>query len=134
MAQFEWSDDFSVGIPSIDAQHQGLFKTFNDLHDSLGGGDKKAIAKALGAMWQYTCDHFEYEEKFFARYRYPDADAHKAAHAALGKQVSDQVRKFNDGDLELTTELAGFLNDWLKKHINGTDKEYSEFLQAKGVR
>ena len=134
MANFEWSDDYSVGIPSIDAQHQRLFEIFNELFDSLEKGEKRVIAKALGDMWQYTCDHFEYEEKYFARHKYPDGDAHKAEHAAVSKQVNEQVIKFNDGSLELTTELADFLTNWLKNHINGTDKKYSSFLQEKGMR
>ena len=57
-----------------------------------------------------------------------------APDAQLAQQVSEQVRKFNEGELELTTELTDFLSDWLQNHINGTDKEYSEFLQAKGAR
>ena len=134
MAQFEWTEDYSVGIHSIDLQHQGLFKTFNDLHDSLKSGDKPAIAKALGDMWQYTCDHFEYEEKYFALHKYPDTDAHRAEHEALSKQVNEQMKKFNLGELELTPELAEFLGNWLKNHIDGTDKRYSEFFKEKGVR
>jgi hemerythrin len=134
MALFEWTDDFSVGIHSIDMQHQGLFKTFNDLYESLQTGDALAIEKALGDMWQYTCDHFEYEEKYFARHKYPDAAPHKAEHAALAAQVSDQIAKFNSGELTLTSELAEFLGSWLKNHINGVDKKYSAFFKAKGVR
>jgi len=134
MALFEWTEDFSVKIHTIDLQHQGLFKTFNDLHDALQSGKKLAIEKAMGDMWQYTCDHFEYEEKYFARHKYPDAEAHKAEHKALSDQVNEQVVKFNAGELELTTDLVDFLGNWLKNHIQGTDMKYSEFFQAKGVR
>lgn len=134
MAIFEWTDDYSVGVHTIDTQHQGLFKTFNDLHDALTGGDKGAIEKALGDMWQYTTDHFEYEEKYFRMHKYPDTEAHKAEHAALSDQVAEKVRQYHAGDLELTTELTDFLGNWLKTHILQTDKQYSEFFRSKGVR
>ena len=85
-------------------------------------------------MWQYTCDHFEYEEKYFARHKYPDTEAHKAEHKALADQVNEKVVKFNAGELELTTDLVDFLGNWLRNHIRGTDMKYSEFFQAKDVR
>ena len=31
-------------------------------------------------------------------------------------------------------EALGFLKDWLINHINGTDKQYSQFLIDKGVK
>ena len=134
MALFEWTDEYSVGVHTIDTQHQGLFQTFKDLHNALNVGDTGAIEKALGDMWQYTTDHFEYEEKYFRMHKYPDAEAHKAEHAALSDQVAGKVRQYQAGELELTGELTEFLTTWLKSHILETDKQYSQFFQLKGVR
>jgi hypothetical protein len=42
---------------------------------------------------------------------------------------------WTDTGLPATIEGAiRYLQQWLLKHINGTDREYSEFLNAKGVR
>jgi hemerythrin len=33
----------------------------------------------------------------------------------------------------MTIEVLDFLTDWLKRHIIGVDKQYSDFLNARGV-
>jgi hemerythrin len=33
----------------------------------------------------------------------------------------------------MTMETLDFVSDWLKKHIRGVDKQYSGFLNARGV-
>ena len=135
MALFTWGDKFSVGIVSIDDQHKELVKYLNDLHDGmLGGKGSDVTGPILDGLVAYTVKHFAYEEKIFADQAYPDAAAHKKEHENLVAQVSDFVGKFKAGKVTISTEIMNFLKDWLTKHILGTDKKYTSYLVAKGVK
>src|SRR5690349_3646550 len=40
---FEWSDEFGIGISSIDAQHRALFGIARELHTAMAGGQAKTV-------------------------------------------------------------------------------------------
>ncbi|RKZ74881.1 MAG: hemerythrin, partial [Gammaproteobacteria bacterium] len=42
-------------------------------------------------------------------------------------------RHFSAGEATISQEIFDFLKDWLVNHILGSDKEYTVFLNAKGV-
>ncbi|HEY1338046.1 MAG TPA: bacteriohemerythrin [Bryobacteraceae bacterium] len=129
---FEWKPEYSVSIPSIDAQHQGLFRTAGELHAAMTAGQgKAAMAKVLDRLVQYTAAHFAHEERLMAQHNYPDLAAHHAEHEALTKQVLDFQEKFQTGQALVTVQLLQFLKSWLEKHIQGTDARYSPYLMNK---
>ncbi|MCA9557536.1 MAG: hemerythrin domain-containing protein, partial [Myxococcales bacterium] len=67
MALFEWSDDYSVKVPSIDAQHKQLVGLLNELHDGMFSGAGMAhLESVLGGLIEYTAHHFAHEEELFA--------------------------------------------------------------------
>ena len=52
----------------------------------------------------------------------------------FGSQIKEFEERFNRGELVMSFEITNFLKSWLKDHIQGTDKKYSEFLISKGVK
>ena len=72
MAFMDWTDEFSVGIPEIDADHQQLLKLLNDLHEAVEtkAGDE-VLEKVLDALLLYVSYHFAHEEGLFLRTKYP---------------------------------------------------------------
>lgn len=134
MPLMTWTENYSVGIKSIDAQHQKLIGMLNELQDAmLAGKANDHIGKILDGLVQYTVTHFAYEEKLFAQHGYKDAAAHKAEHDKLTKQVADFAAQFKTGKAKLSSQLMSFLRDWLNGHILGTDKRYTTHLVSKGV-
>ena len=68
------------------------------------------------------------------QHSFPAFAAHKAEHDALTAQVIDVQKKYNSGaTAALSMEVMNFLKNWLVKHIMGTDKGYSSFLNEKGL-
>ena len=43
---------------------------------------------------------------------------------------SEIVQRFQDGETNITVEVMNFLEQWLKKHILGMDKQYAPYLHA----
>lgn len=131
---FEWKQEYSVNIGSIDAQHKKLFAIAEELHEAMRTGQTKPVlSKILDRLVQYTVSHFTHEEGMMKMHAYPDFAAHHAAHEALTKQVKDFQREFDAGEAFISIELMSFLKDWLEKHIKGTDMRYSPFMLQRNV-
>jgi hemerythrin-like metal-binding protein len=126
---FHWSDDYSVKVPSIDAQHQRLVAMLNDLHDGMSRGHgAELLTPILSGLIDYTAQHFAHEEALFAEYGYPDAAEHTAEHQKLVAQVLAFKAKLESKQATINMELMKFLKDWLIKHILGSDMRYSALL------
>jgi hemerythrin len=132
---FEWSNDYSVQITSIDAQHRNLFAIGQELHAAMMAGQgTSALAKILDRLVQYTVAHFAHEERLMQQNGYPDLAAHKAEHAALTKQVLQFQADFQSGRAAMTVQILHFVNEWLQKHIKGTDKRYVPCLTQSDLK
>ena len=135
MALFEWKNDYSVGIAKIDEQHMELVVFLNELYDSMKAGKGKDTLNAvLKSLMEYTRTHFTTEESLMKLYAYPDYEAHKQKHEKMTQHVLELKKQYDFGQISSPIQIANFLKDWLTKHIQGTDKSYGPFLNAKGVR
>ncbi|MFH0878374.1 MAG: bacteriohemerythrin [Lentisphaerota bacterium] len=134
MAFINWTDQLSVNIRQIDDQHKKLVSIINTLFDAMSQGKAKdVLGKVFNELIQYTKTHFQNEERMMQQYSYPDFAAHKKEHDDLTKTAMDLQDKFTKGAVSLSIETSNFLKAWLTKHILGTDKKYSPFLNGKGV-
>ena len=136
MALMTWTDEaFSVGIPSINAQHKKLVDLINQLHQAmLDGAVADELKTILGELINYTVIHFAYEEKLFAEHGYPEVEGHKAVHEALKAKVVELQNDFIAGKPVMGMEVMNFLREWLTGHIQGDDRKYSQFLIERGVQ
>ncbi|MBK8870169.1 MAG: hemerythrin family protein [Elusimicrobia bacterium] len=135
MALINWNPSYSVKIGEIDSQHQKLITMINELNDAmLKGKAKDILSPLIDGLIAYTQVHFSKEEMLFDKYKYPDTPAHKEEHAAFVKKVSEFREGFKKGNMSLTINIMDFLSNWLTKHICGTDKKYSDFLNSNGVK
>ena len=136
MSLMAWNDRLSVGIASIDKEHQELVSLLNGFYDAMQAGHgKESLAGVLAGLIDYTKMHFAHEEQLFAKTSYPDAAAHKKAHDELTHQVLEIQKKYNQGaTAALSSETLNFLKNWLLTHIQGTDKKYSSHLTTHGIR
>lgn len=134
MALINWSAEWSVGLVTIDTQHQKLIGYINELNEAMAQRKGKDIVeKILAGLVEYTKTHFANEELLFRTHNYPEAVAHKMKHDELAKKVMQFQKDFHDGKTVMSVEIMAFLKDWLLNHIKGTDMKYSPFLKSKGV-
>ncbi len=132
---FEWKDDYSVGIESIDSQHRKLINLINQLQTAVDYSTGEVFEReALDELVEYTVTHFRYEEGLLEKHRYPGFEAHQAQHDEMVNQVNQFLDEYQTNQDAAMRDATSYLKSWLIKHINGTDKEYSEFLISKGVK
>jgi hemerythrin-like metal-binding protein len=65
--------------------------------------------------------------------KYAGLATHHIEHRKLTEQVEEYERRYQQGDLTLSLELADFLSNWLKNHIQSVVQSYRPWLNAHGV-
>ncbi len=134
MAAINWNDSMSVKIGSIDDQHKKLIEMINDFYDNISKrSNDELILKLVGGMKTYTAMHFTTEEKYMKLYKYPNYEQHKKEHEDFIAKVNALEEKIKKGKTIVSFEITNFIKDWIKKHIQDTDKQYSDFFLKHGV-
>jgi len=132
--EIKWKDEYSVGITHIDQDHKKLISLLNQFTVAYDHAMSEAFEKeALEELINYTKYHFDREEKLMSDNDYPDFDAHKAKHQEMIEQVGSFVELYNEKGHDALKEISEYLTVWLINHINGTDKEYSQYLNERGI-
>jgi len=134
MALMTWKADYSVNIKQIDDQHKKLIELINTLHDAMAQGRaKEALQRVLQELVTYCATHFKFEEQLMESNGYPDFAAHKDKHTKMTGKVLALQKEVEAGKVAVSMDVMRFLEQWLDKHILGTDKKYGSFLNSKGV-
>lgn len=129
---FEWSDSFNVGIQEIDEQHRTLVDLLNRLHAAIRDHKgSQASRQILDQLAEYTRTHFLLEESLMRVSHYPGFEMHKEQHEDLIAQVKALQDKLDSGKAAISFELLHFLQVWLTRHINESDKRFGQhFIEA----
>lgn len=129
-----WSDSYSVKVLGLDNEHKQLFSIINQLHESMKAGRGKDVMQdVLDQLLRYTEQHFTDEEALMQRAGYPWLFAHIALHRQFVNKIERFGNDFRSGALPISVDMLEFLRNWLAEHIMGTDRQYSETLNAAGI-
>lgn len=134
MALVNWNESYSVGVPSLDAQHKQLIEALNALHDAMSNGQAADRMKTLvGKLGQYANTHLQTEENLLTLNNFRGFAEHKAEHDAYVTKMRNFEKDLNNGKKIVSVELLTFLREWWTGHILNSDKKYAELLKSRGV-
>ena len=134
MKLIEWSSDLSVNVEKIDSQHLNLVNMINDLNEAMLNKTGPAeVEKIIQSLIEYTEYHFKTEEDLFEEYSYAESGTHIKEHKAFVEKVLGFQKDLKESKMGLSVFVMDFLSSWLKNHIKGTDKKYTEFFNSKGL-
>lgn len=129
MAFITWNDSLSVKIDSMDEQHKKLIEMINNFYDNVSKrSNDELISSLVKGMKTYTIMHFTTEERYMKQFNYPKYEQHKKEHDAFISKVNDLEQKLKSGKAILSFEITNFLKDWIKKHIQEEDKQYTSLF------
>jgi len=132
---FGWSEKYSLEIKEIDQQHKKLIGMISKLHEAMRNREGRQVTGVvLKELIDYTRDHFAFEERLMKTHSYPEYEQHKTKHGKMTRKVLDIQRGYEEGKLSINLELMKFLEDWVDKHILGTDMKYAPFLKSMGIQ
>jgi hemerythrin len=130
--EFDWSDEYSVGIEEIDEQHKKLFSLVDRLHQAITNrAGSKACGFILNELVDYTQTHFSLEETMLRIGAYPGYEAHCRQHKTLVDEVEALQQKIAAGQVAISFELLHFLRNWLTKHIMREDMQYGVYFSER---
>lgn len=119
---FEMKEEYKVGVPQIDSEHQKLFeigeKAYQLLKDPYVIDKYDKIVEVIEELKEYTIYHFKHEEEYMESINYKRLFSQKIEHAKFVKKIEDvdlnQIDKDQD---EGIMGILTFLNNWLIYHI-----------------
>lgn len=133
---FLWTPELSVGVASIDAQHQELFQRVNALLVAVGGERQESeILATLAFLGDYVVTHFEDEERLMRETGYPGLAAQRAEHEHFTGAFRQLRAMFARRGIDalLARDVERGVCDWLVRHVQGTDRALGEWLSARGM-
>ncbi len=131
---FPWNDNFSIGIPEIDAQHKKLVQMLNRLgSDLVFNSDHIDLSKLFNELAEYAVYHFQTEENVWHQFLAGDRweTAHKGSHESF---VADLTKLRSEEGIkplhEVMEDILIFLTHWLAYHILENDKRTAMIVLA----
>lgn len=127
MAKYLWRDDYRIGHPEIDAQHQHLFGLLDKLYEAVCAGTAaQLVEEVVDELVDYTRQHFIVEESLMRELNYPGLDRHRQEHQDLLETVNSKMNKLRRGEKVMSIELLEFMNNWLCRHILMSDRQFKD--------
>ena len=132
----KWKDEYSVGIPLIDSEHQQLFEEINKLYMSMKRGvSVREMEDLLGFVINYAKTHFADEEKIMQEKGYPEYPEQKKQHENYLLEMQKMQEAFNESVeaninfKDIIERLFPYLCHWWENHILELDKKIGEFVR-----
>lgn len=134
MASLSWEERYSVQVGELDDQHKKLIGMVSTLREAMREGrGKQELNKLFTSLVAYTANHFASEERLMKTHGYPEYQEHHEIHVKMTNKAVSLQKEFQSGKMGITLDTMKFLEDWVSKHILGTDKKYGPFFNNKGV-
>lgn len=127
---FSLTDNYAVGIQSIDEQHKTMADILNVLHRAyIDGRGEFELVTILRSLVEHTSNHFIHEENLMRHYNYSGFFNHKQSHVALLREVHELQYKIENEETHFTLALIHYVRTWLARHIVDSDKRLGDYLK-----
>ena len=129
MALIEWKDEFSVGVPDVDHEHQKLIALINDLHDAMSRDNNDVtVMDFLGEIYAQVSAHFALEEKIMRERKYDQYAEHKADHEVLLDELRDIMDDYEEHAYFSDEVFANAVGNWFNDHFSTRDARLHKHL------
>jgi hemerythrin len=133
MALLSWKPEFSVGIESVDYEHQELIRMINEIYDEMTSHkDADSIEQFVGDVHYAISAHFALEERLMREARYHEYEAHKEDHEDLLDQLRNLMDQLVSNPDEGIKVLKESLSDWFERHFATFDARLHGQLENRG--
>lgn len=131
-----FTDRLLIHIGKIDEQHRKIFQTIEEFFDvSMHGQNKETIVQVFNELKDSLECHFQEEERYMIKYKYPDYEAHREKHNIFMRKFYTLESAFRCDYIPFTklTEANDFFSEGFVTHICEVDGKLGEFLKGKNI-
>lgn len=122
-----WREEYSVGDPVLDGQHQRLFDILNGLYGEISSRPNEKlqlIPEVVERFFDYLQYHFHCEELHMEKVSLTESDEHVKNHQQILKRLEEIKDRLIANETDLTADLIIFFEEWLIDHILEEDMKY----------
>jgi hemerythrin len=131
---FRWTECYRVNIALLDQQHQQLIDTVNELDQALRTGEGKSVVDAvLDKLVEYALVYFTAEGRLMQQHDLPGLVPLIRRSMKCCEKIGTYLEERKAGKPGVPVSLLLFMQEWMKEHFLTTDRQYSAFLNARGV-
>ncbi|MEA2093178.1 MAG: bacteriohemerythrin [Pseudomonadota bacterium] len=129
MVLIEWKDEFSIGVPDVDHEHQELIALINELHAAMSSEDSGyTVMDFLGEIYAHVSAHFALEEKIMRKRKYDQYEEHKSDHEDLLDELRDIMDDYEENAYFSDKEFASAVEKWFTDHFKNRDARLHKHL------
>ena len=129
MSLIEWRDEYAIGIPSVDFEHQELIQLINDTYECLRHADSETtVLESLGEIYAKISAHFALEEKIMRERHYDQYQDHKDDHERLLDDIRDIMESYEEHGCFDQDSFGRQLRDWFGVHFKTKDARLHKYL------
>jgi hemerythrin len=122
MPLLTWKEEFSVGVASVDFEHEHMIMLINEIYDEMKQRrDPGSLEQFLGDVLFAISAHFALEERLMREAAYFEYAAHKEEHEELLDQIRDMMDLFAADPDRGFEALQEKLADWFERHFSTFD-------------
>lgn len=122
MPLVKWKPEFSLGIASVDHDHQEMIELINQAYDKVEDPTSvDDVELLLGDIHACIAAHFALEESLMRKAGFSEYEAHKDDHEELLDQIRDLMDDFVDNPTSGRELLEQKLSDWFTAHFASFD-------------
>ena len=132
MPRFRWKEEYSLCLPDMDAQHQEIFAGFAELEDAVGS---EATVKQLAGLIrgaQTLGVPLRHRGRMLDAVGFPGLVQQRVQHRLFVNRLRAVEGSLTRNEAKLTLEQVHALQSWIMGHVVGLDREYADFLEARG--
>jgi hemerythrin len=130
MDELGWSEQYAVGVESIDDEHKELFAAVGKIKEAMTRSAEQAeTVELLQKLASATGKHFADEEALMRAAKYPGIELHVANHRRLVQKIDAFVARHKRIGAPMDEHAWSFLRDWLVYHIENDDLRLGNWLQ-----
>lgn len=120
----QWKDEYSIGDPTIDAQHKKLISMITEIDDLNHSSAEWLLQQVL----DYTHYHFKSEEAYMRKIGYPNLDRHIDEHKKLSETLANYKKDYDSNKINLFA-FKNFLFLWVRNHILDQDIKIGRYIK-----
>jgi hemerythrin len=129
MVLIEWREEFEVGIPDVDHEHQELIRLINKLHEAISGENANiSVMDFLGEIYSHVSAHFALEEKIMRDRKYDQYTDHKADHERLLDELRDIMDDYEESAYFSDEDFSSHIKRWFTEHFKTRDARLHKHL------